>query len=445
MRTIWVRCMAAAALLLASPAQASWSSQPALAPTDPLVPGPHPVTSIEYDAQFGTTPQPGLAGAPRPDRLRGVIHLPGAAARGPRPVVVFVHGAHEACRVAGSRDVAVHSIAVVCPGPSGVAEESPSWRGYDYMGTLLAGHGYVVVSIDLNWTMALKPGNDIPDRGELVLATLGLLREWHLGARPVPDGVGALLKGRVDLDRLGLVGHSRGADAIGYVLRQQQAAPAAERYTGLRALVQVAAVDADLAYLNRAPAGVHLATVLGSCDADTGVAGAALWDRGRLVDAARPASRSLFELMGANHAFFNSEWGDEWHAPPTNVLPLNGPVPNEACSSQEPTSIRLTPADQQRLASTIITSFLRRHVGGEIELDAIATGAAGVPPTACPRERWGRGRPLPCADVLRTSYLAPASARRLLLATDAAGGGDAAVTISGAAAAGVCDPEGGRT
>lgn len=411
---------------------------------DPSRSGPHDTDVLEYDAQFAAPRDVGSGDVRPPTRLRGVIHVP-SDERGPLPVVVFLHGAHEPCRLAGEHDVSLAGLVwPPCPGPAGLAEETPSWRGYDYLASNLASHGYLVMAVDSNWTMAFRPPplNDIPDRADVLHRSLDLLRAWHERSRISDDGIGASLAGRVDFERIGLVGHSRGADAIGHFLEEQISRPPTERYDGVVAAVQIAAVAVGGPQATNAPSGVHLATVVGSCDADTGSRGVALWDRGRFLPSASPYARAQFQIMGANHAFFNSQWYDEWEPAATYPFPLNRPV-NTACTAEEPTSRRLARADQERIAGSVVGAFLRRYVGDEPQFQGLVAGEVSLPSSACPVARHGNGRPLACAEVLRAAYLAPGADRRMLLPTDAAGGGDGAISVAGDVDVTSCDPSAG--
>lgn len=113
------------------------------------------------------------------------------------PVVVFLHGMHD-------------------------SSELNNAKGYDYLQKSLAENGYVAVSIDAGKINGWSQGGTASDagalaRGQLLMTTLDLLRAGN--ATGVFNGVElAGLKGKLDLDRVGILGHSRGAEAVAYAV-----------------------------------------------------------------------------------------------------------------------------------------------------------------------------------------------------------------------------------
>ena len=94
---------------------------------------------------------------------------------GPFPVVLVVHGNHN------PRDF--------------------SDPGYAYLGQLLASRGYIVTSVDMNFINGgIRGEND--GRGWLLLKHLDAWKEF--GERDDTP-----FTGKVDLQRVGLIGHSR--------------------------------------------------------------------------------------------------------------------------------------------------------------------------------------------------------------------------------------------
>ena len=130
----------------------------------------------------------GPAGAPGDSRVQ-------PSASGGHPVVVFLHGMHD-------------------------SSDLNNAKGYDYLQKNLAENGYVAFSIDAGKINGLN-GNASDAgalaRGQLLMTTLDLLRAGN--ATGVFNGVALpALKGRMDLGRVGLVGHSRGAEAVAYAV-----------------------------------------------------------------------------------------------------------------------------------------------------------------------------------------------------------------------------------
>lgn len=393
---------------------------PAAVPSaDPGRPGALPVQAIDYDA--GVTVVSSDLGQRYTERLRGVLHVPGGPAR-PHPVLVLVHGRHDTCRVAG-RDLGLAATVLYpCPDAPPAVQDLPSWHGFDYVARVLASQGYVVVAPSVNAVNALGTLDGAAERSQVVAATLQLVKEWGAGARLLPDGVGASLQGRVDLGRIGLMGHSRGADGVGRFLRDEQARGSGRMFPGLRAVLEVQGVDSTLG--NPAPYGVALGTVLGTCDGDTGAGGTAMWERGRWKGT---APRVQWVVTGANHDFFNTEWYDEWDSPPPPTVRSDNPT----CAPTVPGNRRLSRADQQAVGVRLMTAFFRTFVGGERGYDGLVTGREGLPAAACPKQ----GRPVACDQVLATSYL-PGD-ERVLLALDRVG----ALSTAGPVTVTPCRPE----
>ncbi|MGH8777752.1 alpha/beta hydrolase family protein [Paraburkholderia sp.] len=129
-----------------------------------------------------------------PARMQGWVQYPKSAPDGAThkyPVVVLLHGMHGA----------------------GV----DSFRGYDYLGETLATNGYVVISIDANDVNAEQQGlkGDITStaRAQLVLATLDHFFDEQMIKTAYPD-----LAGKLDRDRIGIMGHSRGGEGVADVV-----------------------------------------------------------------------------------------------------------------------------------------------------------------------------------------------------------------------------------
>src|SRR6516164_7582335 len=112
--------------------------------------------------------------------LNGHICVPHG--RGPFPLAVFAHGNHNPFE--------------------------NSTPGYLYLCQLLASHGIIAATIDVNFLNGANFGeNDA--RAIIHLEHLRQFRSWNnTAAHP--------LRGKVDLNRILIVGHSRGGEAVGH-------------------------------------------------------------------------------------------------------------------------------------------------------------------------------------------------------------------------------------
>ncbi|PWD51456.1 hypothetical protein C8046_13120 [Serinibacter arcticus] len=174
-------------------------------PLDPTAGGPYGFQRISYDGGRQVVPLEGMGSTL--GELAGVVHVP-VGAPGERPVVLVLHGRGGPCRTAGG--------AVVFTYPCTAAQtEVASADGFTTLGETLASFGYVVVSISANAISAYdnSRARDLGTaaRGSLVLTHLDLLARADAGTSTIPAL--APLQGRLDLDDVGLVGHSRGARA----------------------------------------------------------------------------------------------------------------------------------------------------------------------------------------------------------------------------------------
>lgn len=113
--------------------------------------------------------------------LNGRVWYPDGA--GPFPLVLMVHGNHN----------------------SGDFSDA----GYAYLGELLASRGYVFASVDENF---LNGGPTYKAEGEMPVRAYLLLR--HLEAwQKFNETAGGPLQGKVDMNNIALMGHSRGGEA----------------------------------------------------------------------------------------------------------------------------------------------------------------------------------------------------------------------------------------
>jgi hypothetical protein len=409
------RALAALALACIALALAAAAARAEL--PDPMARGPHAVTTLDpfrggtVDLQEPSSTGGAATGSAAAVTLqiRGSLYYPSDRS-GPTPVIVLVHGNHTQCDSGSSPFCTVFK---------------RNDRGYAYLGENLASHGYTVLSLDQDQLMAFQDGQSsgMHQRRLLIAATLDMLTKAD--AQGLPDSVNAnigdRLVGTLDMTRVGLMGHSRGGDAVTSFINWNRTRPAPGRRYNLRGVIALAPVD----YERSTPWGVPHLAIEPLCDGDvSNLQGARFFERGQHALAGDPFPRIQQSVLGGNHNWFNTVWfadGDDSTAA------------DPACGPRDPTSIRLSgglydmttrgsgdPAlmgDQEKIGLATMASFFRRYVGGERAFDPYVTGelsAQGdgrqIPASACPESESGTR--LSCADRVLTSYF-PGAGERL--------------------------------
>src|SRR4051812_42874379 len=313
--------------------------------SDPGDPGTHAITSSDY-----TLDPVKLPGIPQLSEMVGHVVAP-VDATDASPLVLFLHGRHEPCYTPGQpsgggghRQAATSPKVWACPAGQ---LPVPSYLGYDYAQRLLAGQGYVTVSISADAINAL----DFRDQDGGAEARATLVHD-HLG-----EWVGFVDSGThpADLSNVVLVGHSRGGEGVN---RASLDLPTDEGYhvTG-----QVLIGPTDFGF-QAAPA-TPTVTILPYCDGDVSdLQGQNFTDDGRDVTTDPTddlAFHSSVLVMGADHNFFNTEWTPGLSAAPSFD---DWGDQDATCGSHSPT--RLSAAQQRKVG--------RAYIAGAVHLFASA-------------------------------------------------------------------------
>ncbi len=349
---------------MSSPEVKAWAMEATYLPEtsamdDPSLPGPFEIDSLSYGwgkdkpreeygsgAQLITRAVDGhhfldgwekLSGKLRtlywkmgPDSLalNGMVWYP--KGDGPFPLVLMVHGNH--------------------------LDRDFSDPGYDYLGRHFASHGMIAVSVDQNFlngawsdfSSGLDTENDC--RGWLLLKHLEQWRAWN-GCDTV------LFHKKVDLDRVVLIGHSRGREAVsvaacfnGLPAYPDNARELFEFNFGIRGIAAIAPVDGQYS-----PAGIptpvenmNYLTIQGSMDADLrSYDGLRQMRRVQFTDSGYHFASGLY-LHGANHGQFNRSWGL-----------FDNSYPNKLLVNRK----TIIPAEQQeKVALVYLTAFVLESV-----------------------------------------------------------------------------------
>jgi hypothetical protein len=187
-------------------------------------------------------------------------------------------------------------IVVMAHGNHSVAD--PSYLGYDYFQSALAKMGIIAVSLDCN---ALNGGGlsvqNIVDRADLIISNIAFLQTLDA------DSTSNFFQ-KFDFNRMGLMGHSRGGDAVVMV-------PSVIALAGvtIRSVLALAPTNAR----NRAgmstikPKNYAFMTILPAGDGDVSDNNGA-----QFYDQATPGPfKSQLYLFYACHNFFNRKWLDD--------------------------------------------------------------------------------------------------------------------------------------
>jgi hypothetical protein len=262
-------------------------------------------------------------------------------AKGKLPLVLFLHGRHATCYQGGPDGT--DSVEWPCPDDWSTI---PSYQGYRYVADTLASQGCIVVSISANGINAqdnysLDAG--AAARSQLIRHHLSLWAQWNTGS--ATDPWQGRFQGRLDMQQVILVGHSRGGEGV------HRAAIDTDSTDPYKIVGLVS--YGPTAFGRQVSPDVHSATILPTCDGDVfDLQGQAYIDASRDI-AHSEALRSAVIAVGANHNYFNTEWTPGLsQAPSWDDWGETDPI----CGSIEG-SQRLTAAEQQ-VVGTLYTAAL---------------------------------------------------------------------------------------
>jgi hypothetical protein len=214
------------------------------------------------------------------------------AAVGRAPVVFMAHGNHG---IWYDPDDRTNESCDASPGWL----EIPNHTGYDYLQRQLAAMGIVAVGVYSNHANCRSYAvNTIVRRAQVLIGSIRHFRDADASGDPI-------FGGRLDLGRVGLMGHSQGGEAV-LVVPEILALPG----VAIGAVLSLAPVD--FGATSGRPSGFAFQTILPAGDGD-------VWsnDGAKFYDAARPSpfkSQPFVHL--ANHNWFNRQWLHDDHDGP---------------------------------------------------------------------------------------------------------------------------------
>lgn len=361
------RPLACLALLLACGAALNVNAQT----PDPGAAGPLAVTRVEYDyGNLAYTPP----GFPSAVELKASVHYPTGLPGGPYPLIVFMHGRHATC---------YRGSTATLRWPCRSNETAiPSYQGYDYIAQNLASNGYIVVSVSANGINAYD--NNVTDLGMLARAQLiqRHLQQWNTFNTANTAPFGTTFVGKVNLQRVGTMGHSRGGEGV--VRHYAYNASLGSPY-GVKAVFPLAPVNFNRTIANNVP----LSVVLPYCDGDVNDnQGVHFYDDARYNVAGDAAPKHTIQVMGGNHNYFNTVWtpglfpagtADDWTA-------FTSGGSGDAQCGTGAGNHRLTSAQQRGVGLAYISAAMRAYAGGETQFFPYLTGEAAPPPSALTNE-----------------------------------------------------------
>jgi dienelactone hydrolase len=283
---------------------------------DPSLPGPYAGSIGQHDYALPAIQVPSTDAGPTPTDwlpLTATIRYPAQSsgvdatfATGSFPLIVIMHG------------------------NSG---EDTSYLGYNYLLDHLASQGFIAMSI------YAPVGVMIETRARDILAHLGIMAQ--LNTTP------GLFQGHIDFTRVGIMGHSRGGEAV---VRAARINTAEALGWNIKAGISIAPTD----YNHYGDPGVPLLVIYGSNDGD--VSGS--WPNRTCFniydEAGRP--RSFVFVYGATHDRFNTVWTAvesqvEFHL---DITPSDIPQ-------------LISPTDHQNVAKGYAAAFMQAHLQGHDE------------------------------------------------------------------------------
>lgn len=259
--------------------------------------------------------------------VNGTVWYP--EGKGPYPLVLIVHGNHKM--------------------------QEYSDPGYAYLGELLASRGFILVSVDENFFNGsafggLRKEND--GRGWMLLQHLRVWREWN-------ENESNPFHGKVDMDNIGIIGHSRGGESAAIAgafnrlpLYPDDATVKFDFGFNIKAIIAIAPSDKQYE-----PAGkptplenVNYFVFQGAHDMDvSNFMGLRQFNRVKFTDDKYWIKASLLSYR-SNHGQFNTVWGDSDQPKPLNLF-LNRKA-------------LLTGKEQRKISKVMISAFLEYALKG---------------------------------------------------------------------------------
>jgi hypothetical protein len=247
---------------------------------------------------------------------------------GPFPLVLVVHGNHD---------------------PLDYSDP-----GYGYLGELLASRGFILVSVDENFINGGLRGES-DGRAWLLLKHIEDWKRWN-------DSAGNPFYHKVDMNNIGIMGHSRGGEAVGIAAAFNRLShypdDANVKFNfnfNIKAVFAIAPVDGQYR-----PAGVptpienvNYMVIHGSHDGDvSSFNGLRAFQRIKFTDG-KPWFKTAWYVYRANHGQWNTVWGNKDNGPRSGRYLELGSL--------------ISPEEQRQFSKVVIGGFMEATLHGKSE------------------------------------------------------------------------------
>jgi len=226
--------------------------------------------------------------------------------------------------------------------------------GYEYLGRHLASRGFILASLDMNFINGgIRGENDA--RGWLFLKHLEVWKDFN-------DDPENPFHSRVDMGNIGIIGHSRGGEAVGHAAALNRLTHYPDDATltwnfgfDINAIVAIAPVDGQYRPTSRLVPlkDVNYLVFHGTHDGDvSSYSGLRTWKRIRFTGD-EPHFKASVYVHRANHGQWNTVWGAHDRGSRSGrSLDLRGLLEGE---------------EQRQFALVYVTAFMEANLKGHVD------------------------------------------------------------------------------
>jgi len=301
-------------------------------PADTGCMGPYQVSQVKYNSNENFPDGVLVDGIETPVDVWASVSFPTSFPNGPAPLILILHGNSQGTCIGTIRGCNHH-------------------EGFQYLTDHLASHGFIAVSVNAN---RINSGDfdRVLDRGYLLLEHLKLWHNWNAN---INGQFGDLFTGKINLNQIGLAGHSRGGEAViaAYNINKELFNPSL-----IKAVLSIAPTDKQGLYIENVP----YYAIVPACDGDVlDYRGVRFFDRALTVNESNPTPKQVAFAVGANHNYFNTFWSRDGGGC-VGIIPLER-------------------KEQEQLAKRLLNAFFRKFLMDETSLQYVFTGDTNGPAT----------------------------------------------------------------